>query len=179
MHWSQSSFNDILKTPNSIRWAHYCLVWLCVENPSSRRNRNAAALALSMSQRKIHIMVTRMMWKIIHADRPNYYVSMNGCSYVHVRTCTRMCEINLMAICPSVHVYMQMGIYIYILHYLPMCLHICVFWSAYVNTCNTWMMLVCRFINACTYKYILFDHTWGYVCMCSCVSVFVDMFVCV
>ena len=72
-----------------------------------------------------------MMWKIIHADRPNYYVSMNGCSYVHVRTCTRMCEINLMAICPSVHVYMQMGIYIYItlfayvLTYMYMCVLKC------------------------------------------------------
>ena len=47
------------------------------------------------------------------------------CTHVHMsictrssHTCARMCEMNLKHICPSVHAYMQMGVYMALFAYL-------------------------------------------------------------
>ena len=50
-----------------------------------------------------------------------------------------MCEMNVKDIRSSVHVYMQMGVYITL--FACMCAYM--YGSVYVNTCNIWMMLVC------------------------------------
>ena len=52
---------------------------------------------------------------------------MSVCMDVHMNTCTHMCEMNLMDICPSVHVYMQMGVYIKLFAYVCAYMYICVY----------------------------------------------------
>ena len=49
-----------------------------------------------------------------------------GCAYVHMHTCARKCEMNLKDICPSVHAYMQMGVYIKLFAYMCAYMYICV-----------------------------------------------------
>ena len=68
-------------------------------------------------------------------------VFMSVCMDVHISICTHVhiCEKNLKDIRPSVHVYMQMGVYIRL--FACVCAYMC--GSVYVNTCNIWMMLVC------------------------------------
>ena len=71
------------------------------------------------------------------------YVSMTGCAYIHMHTCAyvqkhtcaHMCVMNIKDVCSSVHAYMQMGVSMTLFAY--MC------GSAYVNTCDIWMVLVC------------------------------------
>ena len=48
------------------------------------------------------------------------------------------------------HVFMQMGVYITLFAYV----YIYMCGSVYDNACNIWMMLACRCIDACTYKYM-------------------------
>ena len=58
------------------------------------------------------------------------HVSMYGCAYIHMHTCACMCEMNLKdicpSICPSVHAYMQIGVYITLFAYVCAYMHICV-----------------------------------------------------
>ena len=73
----------------------------------------------------------------------DYLFEWPSCKYVWVciYPCARMCEKNLKDICPSVHVYMQIGVYITLIAYV--CIYVCMCGSVYVNTYNIWMMLVC------------------------------------
>ena len=56
------------------------------------------------------------------------HISMYGCAYIHMHTSiyAYMCEMNLKDICPSVHVHMQMGVYIALFAYVCAYVYICV-----------------------------------------------------
>ena len=44
----------------------------------------------------------------------------------HISIYAHICEISIIDICSSVHVYMQMGVYITLFAYVHVCMYICV-----------------------------------------------------
>ena len=54
------------------------------------------------------------------------YIHMHTCTYVHMHTCACMCEKNVKNNRPSVHAYMQIGVYITLFVCMCAYMYICV-----------------------------------------------------